>query len=462
MNSSSSFLSTSTASTLVPFVFVPPSSTPQPLGNPDLDCDSGRSEHQATLGYPHQGIQVRERCVPQFAKVLHVINGEHFSGAERVQQLLGRALQQFGVRAEFACVKPGRFPELCGLDANQVSLHPMKNRLDMRVVQQLVNKVRTEKFDMLHAHTPRSALVAALVAARTGLPWCYHVHSPTSRDSTRGIVNHINLWMERFSIRTCTKLLTVSNSLLEEMLRLGVPRKQLALVPNGVPPIDPIDADARRTDPTWRLGIIALMRPRKGVEIALEALCQLRTQQVNVDLELIGGFETESYQAEILGAIERLGLQGSVHWTGFTSDIRAALHRLDALLLPSLFGEGMPMVVLEALAAAVPVIATRVEGTPEVVRDGIEGLLAEPRSVESLASKIYELTSNRNRWTQLSRAALLRHRLHFTDSEMASRVAEVYREIAMVSSAKIRAESGIPFLLQTPTPTPTMVSTHGQ
>ena len=92
-----------------------------------------------------------------------------------------------------------------------------------------------------------------------------------------------------------------------------------------------------------------------------------------------------------MGMVEELNVQDVVEWTGFTSDVPEAIRRLDALVLPSLFGEGMPMVVLEALAAAVPVVATSVEGTPEVVRDGVEGLLAEPRSVESLVTKIEEL-----------------------------------------------------------------------
>jgi glycosyltransferase involved in cell wall biosynthesis len=437
MTSSVDFLSTSTSSpAAAPFVVLPPrTSAPAPAKNPRPESESCVDE---SLDASRRRAAESE-SVPQFAKVLHIINGEHFSGAERVQQLLGKSLQRFGVRAEFACIKPGRFPELCGLEASQISVFPMSHRLDVRIAGQLAQKVRTEQFDLLHAHTPRSALVAALVSSATGLPWCYHVHSPASRDSTRGLVNRVNGWMEWFSVRSCTKLFTVSQSLLQEMLRQGIPQSQLVLVPNGVPAIEPIHADSRKNHSTWRLGIIALMRPRKGVEIALEALKQLSLQRPDIELELIGGFENESYQREILGSIQQLGLQNRVVWSGFTTDIPRALHRLDALLLPSLFGEGMPMVVLEALAAAVPVVATRVEGTPEVVRDGVEGLLAEPRSVESLAEKISVLTNDRKRWAQYSRSALLRHRTHFTDREMARRVAEVYREVVLQGMA-----AGIP------------------
>jgi glycosyltransferase involved in cell wall biosynthesis len=365
----------------------------------------------------------------RLGKVLHVINGEHFSGAEKVQQLLGKQLERFGFEAEFACVKPNRFPELCGLKPGQVSPFPMRGRLDVSVVGKLVKKVRRESFDLLHAHTPRTALVTSMVSLRTGVPWVYHVHSPTARDSTRGMVNRLNEWIERYSIRSCHKLLTVSKSLRREMLRCGVPRSRLQVVPNGVPPIDPIDAQSRLQEPQWRVGMIALMRPRKGVEVALEAMQILKNRKLPIQLELIGGFETEAYQEQTLRMLHSLKLDDTVRWTGFTSDIPTAIRRLDALILPSLFGEGMPMVVLEALAAAVPVVATRVEGTPEVIRDGIEGVLAEPRSAQSLADKMLDLTQSRRTWATMSENALRRHRESFTDERMAERVARAYRGI---------------------------------
>ena len=358
--------------------------------------------------------------VPTIARVLHVINGEHFSGAERVQQLLGRGLSKFGIEASFACVKPGKFAEFCGLPEQSVLSVPMQGRFDVKVVGRLARIVAERKIDILHAHTPRTALATSLLALRTGLPWVYHVHSPTARDSTRNIINRANQWIERFSLRNCQQLITVSRSLRREMLACGVPRQRLAVVPNGVPAIEPIDSDLRLDDSTWRLGLIALMRPRKGVEVALQAMKILKEQGRPVTLELIGGFETSAYQQQTLELIRQLDLMDCVHWSGFTSDVASAIRRLDAMLLPSLFGEGMPMVVLEALAAAVPVVATRVEGTPEVVRDGIEGLLAD---------KLVELVSDRRAWAGMSQRALLRHRTCFSDELMAERTARIYERL---------------------------------
>ena len=99
------------------------------------------------------------------------------------------------------------------------------------------------------------------------------------------------------------------------------------------------------------------------------------------------------------------------------------------MVLPSLFGEGMPMVVLEALACGVPVIATSVEGTPEVIRHGQEGLLARPQDAESLSQAIQVFISDRSAWSRMSRLAVQRHRQAFSDVKMAERTARVYRKL---------------------------------
>lgn len=359
-------------------------------------------------------------------QVLHLINGEHFSGAERVQQNLGLHLEQFGFAPHFACLKPGKFPELSGLPAERVHDAHMSGRFDWKAVDRIEQLAKATRSRVLHAHTPRTALVAAFAAHRLGVPWVYHIHSPASRDSTRGFINRINDWVERFSIASCSLMITVSRSLRREMLARGVDRKRLVAIPNGVAAVEPIRPELRLQNHHWRLGLVALMRPRKGVEVALEALALLQQAGLPVSLDLIGGFETEEYQRQVSARIESLELTGRVHLTGFTRDVAGAIRQLDALLLPSLFGEGMPMVVLEALSAGVPVLATRVEGTPEVVRHGIEGMLATPRDPHDLAAKIAALIADRTRWAQMSQAAVARHRGHFSDTQMARRVARAY------------------------------------
>jgi glycosyltransferase involved in cell wall biosynthesis len=382
---------------------------------------------------PHVASEV-DSSVPSPAielRSLHLINGEHFSGAERVQQLLGRCLPEFGVDANFVCLKQGKFPELCGLKDEQVTTIGMKSRFDLSIVRRIAKHAQTIQTDVLHAHTPRTAMIAGLVAKRCNIPWVYHVHSPTARDSTRATINRINDWVEAYSLRHANHIITVSKSLRREMLQRGHSRHKITAIANGVAEQLPIDPAARRDQDHWRLGMVALIRPRKGIEILLEAIAAMGPAKSRITLDVVGGFETSQYEKSVRDLIANLQLEQTVHLRGFTRDVPSIMRTFDAMVLPSLFGEGMPMVVLEALACGVPVIATRVEGTPEVVRHKKEGILANPQDADSLAQAIKLFISDRMAWETMSQNAVLRHRDGFSDRNMAERTASVYRKLCI-------------------------------
>ena len=372
-------------------------------------------------------------------KVLHVVNGEHFSGAERVQSHLGRCLPSHGIATDFVCVKPGKFAAMIdqkngdwGVGHQAV----MSNRFDLRAAYQVRDLVERNRYELLHAHTPRTAMITAIAARMTGVPWIYHVHSPAARDSPRMMVNKVNAWIERQSLRSCAHLITVSESLRLDCITQGADERKITVVHNGVPGIRPSRSAIPMLGSRWTIGMVALMRPRKGLEVALEALAILQRRDLNVCLRVIGPFETKSYEADIQLQIDALEIRDRVEQVGFTDDVPAALAKLDAMVLPSLYGEGLPMVVLEAMAAAVPVIATRVEGTPEAVTHGVEGILASPRDPKSLADGIADLVTGKYDWTQMSENAFQTHGRKFSDHAMAAGTAAVYRKLLEQSETR--------------------------
>ncbi len=370
---------------------------------------------------------------PKHLRVLHVVNGEHFAGAERVQSHLGRCLPQFGITADFACVKPGKFFAMLSENEGQWGKGyetAMKGRFDLRPAWRIADLVKKDHYDLLHAHTPRTAMVASLASRLTGTPWIYHVHSPAARDSANPWSNRFNAWIEKQSLRGCGHLITVSESLRLDCIAHGASEHQVTVVHNGVPAIRHQRESVPSLGGRWTLGMIALMRQRKGLEVVLDALAQLAADDHDVVLRCIGPFETDTYEAEIESRIDRLGIRDRVQRTGFTNNVPRSLAKLDAMVLPSLFGEGLPMVVLEAMAAGLPVIATRVEGTPEAITDGVEGVLAEPRDPASLAEAIRSLITGKHDWSQMAEAAHRRHAACFSDLAMTKGTAEVYRKVA--------------------------------
>ncbi len=111
--------------------------------------------------------------------VLHIINGEHYAGAERVQDLLGEQLGNFGYRAGFACLKRGQFAAMRKCTDAPLYDVAMKNRFDLSPVWRLARIIRSEGYRLIHTHTARSAVIGRLASMLTGVALVHHVHSPT-------------------------------------------------------------------------------------------------------------------------------------------------------------------------------------------------------------------------------------------------------------------------------------------
>ena len=362
------------------------------------------------------------------AKVLHLINGEHFSGAERVQDLLAMAMPRFGYEVGFACVKPEKFPEVRESQDCELFETKMNSKFDVFCANRVAKVFRDHDYQVLHAHTPRTLLIARLASRKLNCPLVYHVHSPVGRDSDRGFINKLNLAMESWSLKGVDRMICVSNSLAGYMKELGHDPEKICVVSNGVAAID--DLPARQLPgKRWTIGTMALFRPRKGTEVLLDALAILKSKNIEVTLRAVGPFETPEYENEILAQVEKLGIGDMIEWTGFQTNVNEQLRKMDVFVLPSLYGEGLPMVVLESMANAIPVVASRVEGIPEAVRDGIDGLIFEPSNANDLAEKLERLIGDNDRWSQMSQSAVERQRNELSDLSMARGVATVYDEL---------------------------------
>lgn len=388
------------------------------IAHPDIPASRERDTRVATVG------------------VLHVINGEHYAGAERVQDLLALRLPEFGFEVGFACVKPGRFGEMRQSGDTPLYNVPMHGKFDLRAAGRIARIVRRGGYKIVHGHTVRTALVGRLAAALAGVPFVYHVHSPTSRNTTRPWLNRINTIVERLSLTGVSRLIAVSESLGRHVRQQGFKAEKIAVVYNGVPAPEhgkgdsPVFAGAKTgTVPKWTLGTVALFRPRKGIEILLESLALLNQQGLPVKLRAVGTFETPDYAREIAALAAKLGVAEQIDWPGFTRDVTGELLKMDLFVLPSLFGEGLPMVVLEAMAAGVPVVASDVEGIPEAIRDGQDGLIARAGDAADLARAITRVVRGEVDWSALRRSAIARHAAHFSDRAMAAGVAAVYRDL---------------------------------
>ncbi|MGK7913640.1 MAG: glycosyltransferase [Synechococcus sp.] len=363
-------------------------------------------------------------------RVLHIINGEHYAGAERVQDLLAIELRKHGYDVDFACVKPDCFPDRRMATRSKIHLVRMSSRLDLLQAFRLSFLIRKHGYQLVHTHTPRAVLLGRLATLLTGVPMVHHVHSPTSSCTTNKLTNFLRTTSERLSLCGAQSVIAVSNSLKQYLKKNGLKTTQIQVVQNGVP-VQPklLQKSNPDSDSAWLLGCIALFRPRKGLEVLLKTLAQLKARGLDVSLHAVGEFETTEYENSVKQLATQLGLEDNIVWAGFQEDVNAELSKMDVLVLPSLFGEGIPMVLLEAMAMGVPVVASEIEGIPEVIENARSGILVSPGDFNELADAITNLITGQDNWGKIRETAFSRQRDSFSDRSMAAGVAQIYDNI---------------------------------
>jgi glycosyltransferase involved in cell wall biosynthesis len=177
-----------------------------------------------------------------------------------------------------------------------------------------------------------------------------------------------------------------------------------------------------------RVGIIGRISPWKGQHIFLEAAAAVLKEFSGTRFQIIGSalFGEEDYERTLRAQEQALGLSGSVEWLGFRTDVPALIRDLDILVHASTVGEPFGQVVVEGMAAGKPVVATHGGGIPEIVEDGVSGVLVPMNDAPAMAAAISGLLREPARACALGIAGRERVRSHFTIERTARQVEQVY------------------------------------
>ena len=249
------------------------------------------------------------------------------------------------------------------------------------------DRVRRERIDHLHAHFATAAVdVARDAAALSGRPFTVTAHA-------KDIFHDDNARSLPGRVRGAAAVVTVSAFNLRH-LALQLPTSALAFVPNGVPTFSPVTAPASDV-PTGPVLCVARLVEKKGIDVLIDAVAILRDRNTELAVEIIGGGPLD----ETMRARAHLaGLDDVIHFLGPQSSdvVDAAYRRCSMVALPCRVAangdrDGMPTVILEAMARGLPVISTDVVGISEAVRSGHTGLLVPPDDPRALANAIEAL-----------------------------------------------------------------------
>jgi glycosyltransferase involved in cell wall biosynthesis len=353
-------------------------------------------------------------------RIVHLVIGGDVAGGQLVALRLARAARARGDEVAFVAPERGPFTELAAREGFPVVIVPLRRSFQLGAAWRLARLLRRRRADLLHTHTLAAAnALARLAGAAARVPVVSHLHIENHfRPATRRLL----AWLDNVTARLAARLVAVSEDTKRAYEQQGYPRGRIEVVYNGVDL--PANGIYRRNDPA-RIGEIARLCDVKGQRELLQALARLpdaRLVLAGRDLEQGGAFQDELERES-----ERLGIRERVEF-GFHEDVPALLETLDVVALPS-WTEGLPLVLLEAMARGRPVVATRVGGTPELVTDGETGLLVPPRDPEALAAALRRVLDDADLARRLGDAGRAQVAERFSASEQERRMLALYDDV---------------------------------
>jgi len=302
---------------------------------------------------------------------------------------------------------------------------------DPTVPFRLARELRRRRIDILHTHCWCTFLEGLVAAKLARVPILIHGEHGMVQDRRRQV------FAQRWGWRAVDQVLAVSAALADRLSAVvGFPRDRIQVIPNGVdterfrPSETPKKELRRQLDlPTdgFLIGMVARFVEFKDHAGMLRAVTQLRQERVDAHLALAG----EGRLRDPLEQLSRdLGIADRVHFLGHLPQVGTLLHALDVLVSNSSHCEGMSNVILEAMACGVPVVATRVAASPELLGDAEAGILIPPRDSEALARALKQMNDSLELRDALGRAGRQRVQSRYSISAMVDSYAQLYARLA--------------------------------
>ncbi len=388
-------------------------------------------------------------------KILHIIDSGGLYGAERM--LLNLIDEQ---------TKLGMIPTLCSIGAIDIEEKPietealrrgfhvrkfrMKSGPNIIGALKILQFAHEKHFNLIHTHGYKGDILLGSIPKRVRkLPLVATLHGWTSVEGFSRM--KIYEWLDLKSLKYFEAVVLVNKAMLALPKIKNSKIRNISIINNGISAVDIQSLDSPDTSSQicsidkkirdfcrdgFIVGAIGRLSFEKGFEYLIDAIYKLR-KDIKLKLIVIGdGPLKEKLQAKI----NEMDLLDSVYMAGYLAHGCKYMRHFDVFVLPSL-SEGLPITLLEAMQGQIPIVASKVGGIPEVLQNGLGGLLAEPADSESLARAIKNIYDNRDRARQAAVFSYEEVNKKYTSRAMALQYCNVYRkaEKCFYSGAKTRS-----------------------
>lgn len=371
--------------------------------------------------------------VQKSLKVCHIAHGDLWAGAEvHLATLLEALTQDSRLELSVIVLNDGRLACEIKKLGIPITVVPEQRHNVLGLFMRIVAVLKRQRPDVIHTHKYKDNILGAAAAATVGVRNVVRVvHGMT--EPFRGMAyvrmvgyETVDRLINRMKVR---KLIAVSVDI-ETALARYYGARRVVQIHNGIN-LEKIVVGQNREDlraalgfqPTDHvIGTVGRLTPIKGHHVLLKAVCSLAKKRGDVKVLIVGD---GPLMPAMIKLVKELGMEKEVVLAGHRDDVYDLVNCMDIFALPSIH-EGIPMVLLEALALRRPVVASRVGGIPEVVTHDASGVLVTPGSVAELEHSLDRVLRDRSYGIQLGQAGRSCIEAEFSAAVMAARTADLY------------------------------------
>ncbi len=367
-------------------------------------------------------------------RVLQLISSKGLFGAERVVLELSKSLQKTrSCHPVVGIIKNEYNPHIETVDearANNIDtvVFPCRSQFDLGVIASIRTFIRDNDIDVVHCHGYKSNFYG-LLASKGNIATVTTNHNWLKSHWKLKIYCFLDsLWIRYFG-----RIVAVSEEVKADMLKYMVPEEKIRVIDNGIDlerfnreiSTENLRKEFGLNGDSKIIGTIGSLGHEKAHINLLKAARGVIEVHKSVRFLIVGDGPLREYLRE---EAVSLGIEDHIIFPGYRKDIPELLSLMDIFVLPSI-KEGLPMVLLEAMAAKKPVIATRVGAVPKVITHNISGLLIEPGDINELKKSIIELISSDSKAVQISPLGYQKVKESFSSEVMAGEYISLYKEL---------------------------------
>lgn len=367
-------------------------------------------------------------------KVLHLISGGDKGGAKTHVFTLLLALQE-EIDVTVICVMDGVFYQEIQTMPIPSILMKQKYRNDLTIIKRLVKHIRSEGYNLIHAHGARANFISMFLRPFIKIPIITTVHSDYKLDFTDSLYKkYIYTSLNILALKFSDYYIAVSDNFKKMLISRGFQSNKIYTVYNTIDFDKHVEFESKKTfldkyeidfNGKILVGIIGRFDLVKGHEVFINAAYEILKINKNIIFFLAGEGPEEN---NLRQQAKRLNIEKSIVFTGFLEDIFSLINAIDINVLSS-YSESFPYVLLEGALMKKPTVSTAVGGIVDLIHEGETGLLAQPGNYKELAEKILLFINNEGLRQELGNNIYNYAKANFSRESMKRVHIEIYKDI---------------------------------